>query len=101
MTISKAETWSCIYNFNNKSNTMEITRTSSKKFSLVADGEIVKSDIVVVKETNEYIYLYTNFNPISPTAFFRVLNKRNNTFVMVGLEYQNSTSIIEGKCIVR
>ena len=56
MTISKAETWSCIYNFNNKSNTMEITRTSSKKFSLVADGEIVKSDIVVVKETNEYIY---------------------------------------------
>ena len=80
---------------------MEITRTSSKKFSLVADGEIVKSDIVVVKETNEYIYLYTNLNPISPTAFFRVLNKRNNTFVMVGLEYQNSTSIIEGKCIVR
>ena len=29
------------------------------------------------------------------------LDKNKKTFVMVGLEYQNSTSIIEGNCIVR
>ena len=100
-TVSKAETWSCIYNFNNENRTMEITRTSSNKFSVIHGGKILKSDIVVAKETNEYIYLYTNFSPTGPTAFFRVLNKKNNTFVMVGLEYQNSTAIVEGKCIVR
>ena len=58
---------------------MEITRTSSNKFSVIHKGKILKSDIVVVKETNEYIYLYTNFSPTGPTAFFRVLNKKNNT----------------------
>ena len=100
-TTSKAETWSCIYNFNNKSGTMEIIRTANKKFSVMSDGKILKSDIVVVKETDQYIYLYTDFNPTGKTAFFRVLDKKKSTFVMVGLEYENSTAIIEGKCLVR
>tara|TARA_B100001057_G_scaffold442961_1_gene478707 strand:+ start:450 stop:758 length:309 start_codon:yes stop_codon:yes gene_type:complete len=87
-TISKAETWSCIYNFNNESRTMEITRTSSKQFSTIDDGKIIKSKIDIIKETKDYIHLYTDFNSV-PMAFVRVLDKNKKTFVMVGLEYQN------------
>ncbi len=79
---------------------MEITRTSSNQFSVISEGKIIKSKIDVIKETDNYIHLYTDFIS-EPMAFIRVLDKNKNTFLMVGLEYQNSTSIIEGNCIVR
>ena len=99
-TILKAETWSCIYNHNNESKTMEVTRVDSNHFSSIYDGKISKYKIDIVKETKDFIHLYSNIGSF-PTAFLRVLDKKNSSFVMVGLEYQNSTDIIEGKCIIR
>ncbi len=96
----RAETWSCIYNHNNESKTMEVTRVSRNHFSSIYDGKISKFKIDIVKETEDFIHLYSNIGSFQ-TAFLRVLDKKNSSFVMVGLEYQNSTDIIEGKCIIR
>ena len=96
----KAETWSCIYQFNNESKTMEITRVDRNHFSSIYDGEVSKFKIKIIKETKDFIHLYSNIDPFQ-TAYLRVLDKKNSSFIMVGLEYQNSTAIIEGKCIIR
>ena len=96
----QAETWSCIYSFNNESRTMEVTRVGRNHFSRIYDGKVSNFKIEIVNETRDFIHLYNNVGD-DKMAFLRVLDKKNSSFVMVGLEYQDSTDIIEGKCIVK
>ena len=100
ITSLKAETWSCIYNFDNESRTMEVTRVDRNHFSPIYDGEVSNHKSKIVKETRDFIHLYSHVGN-NKTAYLRVLDKKNSSFIMVGLEYQNSTAIIEGKCIIR
>jgi menaquinone-dependent protoporphyrinogen IX oxidase len=96
----KAETWSCIYSYNNETRTYELKRVAGKSFARVNNGKTDSYKMKIVKETNKYIHLYESIGSFE-TAFLTILDKKNTAFVMVGLEYKNSTAIIEGKCIVK
>ena len=97
-----AETWSCVYQFNNESRQNILERKGSKFYSIFEDGVVDNIGITIVKENKNFIHLYQHidFPKGNTTAFFTLLDKTKKSFVMVGLEYENSTDIIEGKCTI-
>ena len=86
--------------YNNETRTYELKRAAGNSFARVKNGKTDSYKMEIVKETNKYIHLYESIGSFE-TAFLTILDKKNTAFVMVGLEYKNSTAIIEGKCIVK
>ena len=58
----------------------------------------IKFDICKILENQKSIHLHSNID--EKTSFLVVLDKINKTFVMIGLRYENSTDIIQGKCTI-
>ena len=94
---SFAETWSCIYEFGEKSNQYIINRKGRKFITIHANDLKDTVGHTIVKENNDFVHLYKNY-PDDDTAFFVILDKKNEAFVMTALQYSNSSAIIEGKC---
>ena len=98
--IGFAETWSCIYEFNNESRQNIIERKKNKFYSIYEDGVIDTEGMTIVKENKNFIHLHQHigYPKDDTTAFVILLDKTKKSFVMVALEYQNSSDIIEGNC---
>ncbi|MDA9709843.1 hypothetical protein N9U19_02655 [Candidatus Pelagibacter sp.] len=96
-----AETWSCLYEFDNDKLKVVIKRNGNE-FSLISGSNNKVDGIKIIKENNYLIHLYTHveFPKDNTTAFLILLDKTKKSFVMVGLEYKASTEIVEGGCIV-
>ena len=96
-----AETWSCMYEFDNNKLKVVLKRNRNE-FSLISGSNEKVDGIKIIKENNYLIHLYTHveFPKDNTTAFLILLDKTKKGFVMVGLEYKASTEIVEGDCIV-
>ena len=96
-----AETWSCLYEFDNDKLKVVLKRNGNE-FSLISGSNNKVDGIKIIKENNYLIHLYTHveFPKDNTTAFLILLDKTKKSFVMVGLEYKASTEIVEGGCIV-
>ena len=96
-----AETWSCLYEFDNNKLKVVLKRNGNE-FSLISGSNNKVDGIKIIKENNYLIHLYTHveFPKDNTTAFLILLDKTKKGFVMVGLEYKTSTEIVEGSCIV-
>ena len=96
-----AETWSCLYEFDNNKLKVVLKRDGNK-FSLISGSNEKVDGIKIIKENDYLIHLYTHieFPKDNTTAFLILLDKTKKGFVMVGLEYETSTEIVEGSCIV-
>lgn len=97
--VGLAETWSCVYQFNNESKQYILEREGNKFYSIFENNVIDRIGQTIVKENKNFIHLHQNI-PGNSTAFLTLLDKEKKGFVMVGLEYENSTAIIEGKCTI-
>ena len=97
-----AETWSCVYQFDNESRQVILERKRNKFYNIFKSGVIDTIGQNIVKETNNFIHLYQHIDVPKgdTTAFLTLLDKTKKSFVMVGLKYNNSTAIIEGKCTI-
>ena len=97
-----AETWSCVYQFNNESRQTILERKGNKFYNIFKSGVIDNIGQNIVKETNNFIHLYQHIDipEGDTTAFLTLLDKTKKSFVMVGLRYEDSTAIIEGKCTI-
>ena len=94
-----AETWSCVYEFNNESRQHVVERKGNKFYSVFED--VVDTDgMTIVKENKNFIHLHQHvgYPEDDTTAFIVLLDKIKKSFVMVALQYENSSQIIEGKC---
>ena len=98
---SYAETWSCSYLFNGKEELKVMKRTGNNFYSVYEQG-LAKTGDKIVKENSRYIHLYWSSRDFTSasTGYLTVLDKEKKGFVMVGLDYDNSTEIIQGRCIV-
>ena len=97
-----AETWSCVYQFNNESRQNILERKGNKFHNIYKDDFIDTLGQTILKETKNFIHLYQHVDVPKgdTTAFLTILDKTKRSFVMVGLKYENSTDIVEGKCTI-
>ena len=91
-----AETWSCVYQFNNESRQMILERRGNKFHQIFDSNTIDNIGMNIINETNNFIHLYRHIDSV----FIVILDKPKKNFVMVGLNYKNSTKVIEGKCTI-
>ena len=98
---SFAETWSCLYEFDNNKLKVVLKRNGNE-FSIISGSNEKVDGIKIIKENDYLIHLYTHveFPKDNTTAFLILLDKTKKGFVMVGLEYKTSTEIVEGSCII-
>ena len=97
-----AETWSCTYEWNNEMLQKTLVRKNDSFYDVYefnGDVDISNSGDIIIKENSNFIHLYNNIDGFD-TAYLTILDKSKKVFVMVGLEYNNSTDIIEGNCII-
>ena len=99
--IGFAETWSCVYQFNNESR-QNILERKGNKFHNIYKDLIDSTGQTILKETKNFIHLYQHidFPKDDTTAFLTILDKTKKSFVMVGLKYKDSSDIVEGKCTI-
>ena len=76
-------------------------RIGNNFYSVYEHGLANQSD-KIVKENSRYIHLYWSADNLSvaTTGYLTILDKEKKGFVMVGLDYDNSSKIIQGKCII-
>ena len=91
-----AETWSCVYQFNNEPKQVILERKGNKFHQFFDSNNIDKRGMSIINETNNFIHLYSHISSV----FIVILDKPKKNFVMVGLDYKNSTKVIEGKCTI-
>ena len=98
---SYAETWSCSYLFDGEEKLKVMKRIGNNFYSVYEHGLANQSD-KIVKENSRYIHLYWSADnlSVSTTGYLTILDKEKKGFVMVGLDYDNSTKIVQGKCII-
>ena len=91
--ISHAEKYACAYFFNGQAKPLTFERQGQY---------FVKSNKAMDKitfEDNQSIILQAYYNSNNkPMSFQTLIDKINANFVMVGLKYNGSTSVIQGKC---
>ena len=93
-----AETWSCTYEFDNETKQSIVKRSGNAFFSVYEDfTSPIGYDII--KENDQFIHLYMKI-PNDVYVYIMLLDKNKKNFLMVGLDYQNSTAIIDGPCII-
>jgi len=93
--VSYAEKFACSYLFNGEANSLVLER--SGKFFKKSNNAMNKiifedSDTLVLSNT------FTRSDKYKPTTFSTIIDKKELNFVFVGLAYQESTAIVEGKC---
>ena len=93
--VSYAEKFVCSYLWNGEPNSLVLER--SGKFFKKSNDAMNKiifedSDTLVLSNT------FTRSGEYKPTTFSTIIDKEELNFVMVGLAYQESSEIIEGKC---
>ena len=94
-----AETYFCTYQHAGENKKTAYKRDGIHFLDLYEDGTEIQ--IEIIKESNEFIHLYKSYIEFSiPNYFATVIDKKNKTFVMGALEYNNSSDIIQGTCIV-
>ena len=92
-----AEKYNCTYTFDNKVENFIIERQDN--YFLRIDYEETYKIGDVVYEDENLINLYSSpDNFTDDTAYLFIIDKKQKGFTMVGLEYKNSTDIIEGVC---
>ena len=91
----KAETWSCSYMWKGENKNWVVKREGNVFVKPTSAGGILK----IIRERDEFIHLYSNVSGFK-TYFAVSLDKVCKKFSMVGLEPGNSTSIINGKCVI-
>ena len=94
--LTKAETYSCTYKWNDEIRTSVDKRTGSTFTSIYEDGFEAKYQEKI--ETKDKIILIDNLE----TVFMKVIWKKEKKFSMIGLSSndKNHTDIIDGKCRV-
>jgi len=96
---TKAETYSCIYEFNNKTN----LKVMKRQKNIFIDDDGTKAGEVIF-ENDESIILMDYFSLMSEdfpaVAFLTHIDKRQKAFIMTGLKYPKPTATIFGKCKV-
>tara|TARA_Y100001958_G_scaffold140097_1_gene114467 strand:- start:337 stop:690 length:354 start_codon:yes stop_codon:yes gene_type:complete len=99
--VSIAETWSCLYEFDNNK-LKAVFKRNGNEFTLISESNEKVDGIKIIKENKYLIHLYTHveFPKDNTTAFLILLDKTKKSFVMVGLTYKSSTDIVEGGCII-
>ena len=92
--LTKAETYSCTYKWNDEIRTSVEKRTGSTFTSIYEDGHKAKYQEMI--ETKDRIILIDNLE----TVFMKVIWKKEKTFSMIGLSSNKKkhTAIIDGKC---
>ena len=90
-----AEKYLCSYIFNQepKSILYEREGQSFQKSNQTQDQIIFEDEYAITLSST-----YSLFGNEKPSTFSTIIDKKRLTFVFVGLEYENSSSIIEGKC---
>ncbi len=91
VSISNAETWSCSYVWRGEAE-ITVLKRSGNTF-IESNG--VETNIIF--ENDNIIHLY---NTYGFTYFAQVLNKKEKSFSLVGIDGENDTDIITGKCVV-
>tara|TARA_B100000767_G_C19384110_1_gene377155 strand:+ start:187 stop:585 length:399 start_codon:yes stop_codon:yes gene_type:complete len=93
--IGSAEKYVCSYLFNEKPESVVFERSGNFfNKSNGAKNEIVFEDEHAIVLTNTY----TGLDDYKPSTYSTIIDKKKLNFVFVGLEYQNSSAIVEGKC---
>ena len=93
-----AETWSCAYKYQDDTRQYIVKRKGNHFHNIYSDGRIGGIGKKIILENQKSIHLHSNID--EKTSFLVVLDKINKTFVMIGLRYENSTDIIQGKCTI-
>ena len=98
-----SETWSCIYEHNNKSKTKIMVRDTNNKFYDIFEDSSSKYYYETIKENSNHIVLIDIIEFGDTYAIYLVqLDKKKKGFSMVGLQYENpnngGTDIISGRC---
>ena len=95
--VAFAEKYSCSYIFNQQAKSIVLERSGQFfKKSNGANDEIIFEDRYAIVLSNTY----TLQGKRRPSTFTTIIDKKNLTFVFVGLEYQKNSVITEGKCIL-
>ena len=93
--VSFAEKFVCSYLFKGEPKSIVFERVG--RFFEKSNGAKNK----IIFEDEEAIVLSNTFTGVKktkPMTFSTIIDKIELTFVFVGLEYQNNTAIVEGKC---
>ena len=64
------------------------------------NGTIVEPIVFEDKEAIVLLKTYTGMSPYPPNTFAILIDKVKLNFVEIGLEFKNSTALIEGECKV-
>ena len=92
--VGYAEKYVCSYLFNQE----PLSIVFERKGSIFEKSNGAKNTIIF---EDEYAIVLSNtftYDDKSPSNYTTVIDKKNLTFVFVGLQYQDNTVIAEGKC---
>ena len=92
-----AEIYLCSYSFNQEPHSVLFERSGSffQKSNGAKDRIVFEDEYAIVLENT-----YTFNGEQNAQNYTTLIDKKKLTFVTVGLEYQDNTAILEGKCKV-
>ena len=93
--VGYAEKFLCSYIFNEEAKSVVFERKGNFFFkSNNVSDEIVFEDEYSIVLSNTY----SRKGKEAPKTYTTLIDKKRLTFIMIGLEYQNTTSTVEGNC---
>jgi len=92
--VSYGETYTCAYLFDGKARALSLERVGN---NFINDWG---ANWTIVTEDENAIVLSITFTQSPSSAFMILVDKEKLNFVNVGIEFGNSTDIIEGDCTV-
>ena len=93
--VGYAENYLCTYMWKNEPESVLFERLGDKfkKSNGVIDSIAFEDEYAVVLENT-----YTFLGKQKPQTYSTLIDKKKLTFVMIGLEYENNTKVLQGKC---
>ena len=93
--IGFTEKYLCNYTFNNEPQSVLFERSGNlfKKSNGISDRIAFEDEYAIVLENT-----YTLGGKENAETYTTLIDKKRLTFVMVGLEYKDNTSVNEGRC---
>ena len=90
-----AEKFVCSYLFNQEPKSLVFERSGQffKKSNGIKDKIVFEDEHAIVLS-----HTYTFYGKDKASTYSVLIDKKELTFVFVGLEYQKNTAIVEGKC---
>jgi|TARA_B110000008_G_scaffold18076_1_gene16778 hypothetical protein len=93
--VSSAENYACAYLYSGQANVLSLERVGNH-FIIDWGGKWT-----IVFEDKKALVLSLTFSELPPPSSFTILiDKEKLNFVNVGIEFGNSTDIIEGECTI-